>query len=100
MSLIRRTHPSWCFFLTAVVVIVGVTGAGFFIQWDESVRLQTEFALGQMELRDAERFRKENHRLNEAQPSASELESLRADHAALVRLRAEFKSLAKLEAQP
>jgi hypothetical protein len=53
-----------------------------------------------MELRDAERLRKENRRLHEAQPAASELESLRADHAALVRLRAEFELLAKSEAQP
>jgi hypothetical protein len=100
MSSIKRTHPSWRFFLTAVVAIVGETGAGFFLQWEESVRLQTAFALGQMELRDAERLRKENPRLHEAQPSASELESLRADHAALVRLRAEFESLAKSEAPP
>jgi hypothetical protein len=100
MSSIKRTHPSWRFFFTAVVAIVGVIGAGFFFQWDESVRLRTAFALSQMELRDAERLRKENHRLRKAQPSASELVSLRADHAALVRLRAEFESLAKSEAPP
>ena len=100
MSSIKRTHPSWRFFLTAVVPVVGVTGVGFFLQWEESVRLQTAFALGQLELRDAEWLRKENHRLHEAQPSASELEALRADHAALVRLRAEIESLAKREAQP
>ena len=44
-------------------------------------------------LQDLARVRAENERLKERQISTTELEALRADHAALPRLRAELEAL-------
>ena len=97
---LTRSHASWRFFLTAVAVVVGVTGVGLYLQWNENVHLRTQRELGLMELDDTNRLKAENRRLREFQLSAADLERLRADHAALVRLRAEFESLAGSGSKP
>jgi hypothetical protein len=95
-----RTRPSWLTFSVAVVTIVGVTGLGLFVQWEETVRLRAERELGLMELRDAEKLRLQNRRLREVQIAPVELDALRADHAALMRLRAELDTLSRAETAP
>lgn len=55
--------------------------------------LQVELEVKRGESREAERLRNENRRLKEKQIAPSELEALRADHEAVVRLRGEVDVL-------
>ena len=76
-----------------MLVITGATAIGVFLQRAETLQLRAERELGRMEVRDADRLRSENRRLRKTQLPPGELEALRADHAALIRLRAELEAL-------
>jgi hypothetical protein len=91
----RTRHRSTFGFIVLVAALVVAVGAGVLSQWKEAVVLRTERDLGRFEMRDWARLRAENARLRESQISAAELETLRADHAALPRLRAELDALSR-----
>ena len=74
------------FAVLTVVVIAG--GAGLASRWQETMLLRGEIGLLRLDAGELERLRVENQRLREKQIPAAELEVLRADHAALPRLRA------------
>lgn len=61
--------------------------------WREWLHLQTEVASMRARVANAALLRAENERLRQNQVSAEELARLRADHAALPRLRAELQAL-------
>ena len=63
------------------------------IQVREAVALRRERDLMRMDGSELERLRKENQRLKAPSVSAAELEALRADHVAVVRLRGEVEAL-------
>jgi hypothetical protein len=82
-------------FLVVLVALLVVGGLGLASQWQETILLR-----GKLDgLRDQERelkaLRSENERLRGQQVSAAELAALRADHAAVGRLRAELEALKK-----
>jgi hypothetical protein len=79
--------------LVAVLAIAG--GALLISLGNESRLLRTELDLARAEQNEEERLGAENRRLRARQISAAELEVLRADHAALPRLRAELEALKK-----
>ena len=58
-------------------------------------RLIREVEIAQREAMTADKLRSENERLRALQVPSAELDRLRADHAALVRLRAELEDLRK-----
>jgi len=76
-----------------VLIIAG--GASLVSQWRQTIALRGELEVARQEAGDLERLRVENKRLRDRQISAAELEALRADHAALPRLRAEIEALNK-----
>jgi hypothetical protein len=79
------------FFLLALFLLGG--GALLLRQWRESMALRVERERAMLGAHELARLRDENRRLREKQISAAELERLRADHAALPRLRAEVEAL-------
>jgi len=68
-----------------------VAGAALWLQRQAAEALRGEIALLREENRDLAKSRAENQRLAAALPSAAELERLRADHAAVARLRREIE---------
>ena len=88
----RRSPPGFIGLMSLAAI---ASGAGYFSQWRESVRLRTERDLGHLEVREWERLCAENGRLRQGKISAAELHSLRADHEALARLRAEVDALTR-----
>jgi hypothetical protein len=77
-----------------LLVLLGIVAmAGVFLQREKTEVLRTEFALAREESRDLAALRAEHERLKSAQVSPVELERLRADRAAILRLRAELESL-------
>jgi hypothetical protein len=76
--------------LLAMVVVGAVVLA---LQRQETVVLRSEIALLRDQERELAQAQAENARLKAQQISAVELERLRADHTALVRLRAEIEAL-------
>lgn len=87
-----RVSPIFVMVMTGVAL---ATGAGFAAQWRQSVALRAELDGLRFETDGWTRLRTENQRLRAAQISTVELEALRADHAALPRLRAELEALKK-----
>ena len=87
-----KQRSSFGFFAVLVALVVA-GGGGLAWQWQESMSLRTELDLLRLESEELSRLRAENKRLREKQPAAAWLETLRADHAALPRLRAEIESL-------
>ncbi len=77
----------------ALLALAIVAGAGFALQRQAAEALRQEIAL----LRDAQRavaqVRAENEKLKASQPAPAEIERLRADRAAMLRLRAEIDAL-------
>lgn len=82
-------------FLVAVIVLVIASGIGLASQWQQTLLLRGELERVQWETEELERLRTENQRLRGKQIPAAELEALRADHAAVARLRAELEELRK-----
>jgi hypothetical protein len=64
-------------------------------QWLTTAELRANLELARAHTDDLGRLQVENRRLKENQISATELERLRADRAALPRLRAEVEALKK-----
>lgn len=80
-------------FVLSALLIAG--GTGFAVQWHQSTLLRRELDHTRSAADVAQRLQDENRRLKEKQIPASELARLRADHAALPRLRAELDALAR-----
>ena len=76
-----------------LLVLAAAAGGGIWLQRQETAVLRREKAFLQEESRALEKLRVENARLKAEQPTAAELERLRADHAAIVRLRAEVDAM-------
>jgi hypothetical protein len=85
-----------------IVLLIGLLagGAGWTVQWRQSVALRLELERARQAAEELMRLRAENQRLTERQIPAAELERLRADHAALPRLRAELDSLSRQGTPP
>lgn len=79
---------SLAFFVAALVA-----GASLWIQHQATLAFRSEVDLLRDESRRLAQMRTEHQRLLNAQPSAAELERLRADHAALVRMRNEIEQM-------
>lgn len=81
--------------LVVMVALLVVGGAGFGTQWQKTMLLRGELDGLRDQERELKALRAANERLREQQVSAAELTALRADHAALPRLRAEMEALTK-----
>lgn len=87
-----RARFPWGFLLA--LLLVAATGAlAWASRWQQTGLLRTQLALQRPDPAELTRLKTENARLRAQQLPAAELESLRADHAALPRLRAEVESL-------
>ena len=74
-----------------LLALAVVAGAAFWLQRQEAADLREELARLREENRELARLRGENLRLEAALPSSVKLEDLRADRAAVVRLRGEIE---------
>ena len=77
-------------------VLLATFAGGAIVLWmqrQETTLLQSQVELAKFETRDVQQLRDENARWRKQQMSAAELERLRADHAAIVRLKAELEAL-------
>lgn len=88
-------HKSPVVFLAALAVLALGGGAALFIQRQETTRLEAERDLARFRQDDLAKLQAENQKLQARQVPAAELAALRADHAALLRLRAELEALKK-----
>jgi hypothetical protein len=91
----KRRRPIGFLLLVSALMLGG--GALFAVRWQETLTLRSELELARMETAEWERLKAENQRLREKQIPPADLERLRADHAALPRLRAELEALKKPE---
>lgn len=80
-------------FTLALTLVLLVGGAACGWQRWQTTLLRDDLALQKIAAEELERLSAENARLKDRQVSAAELETLRADHAAVVRLRAEIEAL-------
>jgi Tfp pilus assembly protein PilN len=78
--------------LMLAFLAVGI-GAGLALQRQANGELRDEIGLLREQNREVGRLQAEKARLTAARVSGEELENLRADHAAVLRLRAEIESL-------
>lgn len=76
-----------------IVGLATVIGASLALQRQASDQLRGEIALVSEQNREITRLRIERKRLQAAQPSPAELENIRADHAAVERLRNEVEAM-------
>jgi Tfp pilus assembly protein PilN len=76
-----------------LLALAVVAGAALLLQRQATAQLRDEIALLRDENRELARLRAENKRLAAVLPVATELEQLRADRAAVVRLRGEIEKL-------
>lgn len=72
--------------------LAAVSGAALWLQRQAAADLRDEIALLRGDQRELARLRVENQRLSAAQPATGEVERLRADRAAVGRLRAEIET--------
>src|SRR5437868_2612966 len=79
----------WCLIVLGALVIAAL----LLLQRETMASLRGERALLRDEQRELAQLRKEHERLLASQPSAAELERLRADRAALDRLRSEIEKM-------
>ena len=79
-------------FVMVVVVLVLIGGAAWGLQWQDTLVLGRSIESAQVEAKELSQLQAENLRLRARQIPAAELERLRADHAALPRLRAELEA--------
>jgi hypothetical protein len=84
----------WGFVMVALIIAVAGTAA-VLSQLEEATMLRNELAVARPGAGEIERLAAENQRLKQLQISPAELAALRADHAALPRLRAELEALNK-----
>jgi hypothetical protein len=89
----KRYSPVGFFVVVGVVAMAAVVSNGR--QWLKRMELRTAAEIARLETSELSRLEAENRRLRGQQISAEELAALRADHAALPRLRAELAELAK-----
>src|SRR3989304_1701050 len=82
-------------FLVVVVALLVAGGVGLASRWQETMLLRGELDGLRDQEREWKKLRFENERLRGQQVAAAELEALRADHAAVGRLRAELEALKK-----
>src|SRR3954470_4024785 len=80
-------------FFAAALVITITAAIGISSEWPKTAALRTEVEYARNEVAELSRLQSENHRLREKQIAAAELAALRADHAALPRLRMELEAL-------
>lgn len=85
--------PSLRWLSALLLALAIVAGAAFWLQRQSGAQLREEAALLRDEHRQLDQLRAENLKLVAAQPPAAELDRLRADHAAVGRLRAEIERL-------
>ena len=76
-----------------LLALAVVAGAGFALQRQATTALEQEIALLRDESRQLAGLRAENQRLKAVQTPAAEVERLRADHSAILRLRAEIDEM-------
>ncbi len=79
--------------VAAALALAGILG--WASQWHQGTLLRTELEMARLQADELGRLRAENRRLREQQISAAELAALRADHAALPRLRGELEALGR-----
>jgi hypothetical protein len=79
--------------LIPIVALIGVSAAGWWQQTQQTAALRAELARVQMAALERDHLREANERWRASQISDAELENLRADHAALIKLRAELETL-------
>lgn len=89
-----KRQSSLGFTLLLIVLLLGFGFASFW-QWQQTMTLRSELKLAELDVSELASVRAENRRLREKQIPPQELAKLRADHAALPRLRAELESLTK-----
>jgi hypothetical protein len=80
----------WLFALLSLAILVGVA---LWLQRQTAAQLRDEIALLREESRQVAQLRAENARLVAAQPAAAQLDAMRTDHAAVLRLRGEIEKL-------
>ena len=78
---------------TLLLALALVAGASLWLQRQAADALRSEIALLRDENRELAKLRAENERLVAAKLPAAELERLRADHAAVVRMQGEIEAL-------
>jgi predicted aminopeptidase len=86
----KLSHRSGAGLLLIVALVAGVT---WWLQAQEAEALRAELALLRDERGEFLRLSAENRRLTADQPPPAEVERLRADRAAILRLRAEIETL-------
>lgn len=89
MNMQPRSH---FVFVMVVVLLVLIGGAAWGLQWQETQVLRRSIEIAGEEANELSQLQAENLRLRARQIPATELERLRADHAALPRLRAELEA--------
>ena len=94
MRLAIEMKSWWKFFPAFLLAIIAVTLAR---QWQTRVELLGELAEWRGRQAELAGLRLENQRLTASQVSPAELENLRADHAAIGRLREELDALKALD---
>lgn len=77
----------------ALMALAVAAGAGFWLQREEAAVLRREVGWLKEENAALGRLRTENARLKAAETPAHEIERLRADRAAVLRLRAEIDAM-------
>jgi Tfp pilus assembly protein PilN len=79
----------------AILLLGGavVAGGALLMQRQTAALLQTELGLARDEQKEVAKLRAENQRLAAKLPSAESLAAMRADHAAVTRLRTEIETL-------
>ena len=93
-SHVRPTKGSFVFLCLLSILVFG---GGFILalQRQQSNALRAELALAHDGTTELKRLKLENERLRSQQIPPAQLDALRADHAAVARLRAELESLRK-----
>lgn len=76
-----------------LMVLALVAGAMWWLRREEASALHSEMALLRDEQREFEKLQSENRNLRASQIAPADLERLRADRAAIDRLRAELEKL-------
>jgi hypothetical protein len=82
-------------FLVVLAALLVAGGVGLASQWQQTMLLRGELDGLHDQERELKALQAANERLRGQQVSAAELAALRADHAALLRLRAELEALKK-----
>jgi uncharacterized protein HemX len=80
-------------FVASLLALALVTGAALWLQRQAGEQLREELGLLREENRELVRLRTENRRLTADLPPTEVMAALRADHAAVVRLRGEIAAL-------